>query len=67
MLYLPRQSFHESSLPLISCIKHKEMPYYDLVIILGDINRFLYSLPILLLYGCLAFVLRRDARLNRIV
>jgi hypothetical protein len=67
MLCLPGQSFHEPSLPPVSCIEHDKMPCCDLVIILGDIDRLLCSLPVLLLRGCLAFVLGGDARLNRIV
>jgi hypothetical protein len=67
MLCLPGQSFHEPSLPPVSCIEHPEMPCCDLVIILVEIEWFLCSLPVLLLRGCLAFVLGGDARLNRIV
>jgi hypothetical protein len=62
-LCLPGQPFHETSLPPVSCIEHAEMPCCDLVII----ERFLCSLPVLLLRGCLAFVPGGDVRLNRIV
>jgi hypothetical protein len=67
MLCLLKQSFHEPSLPLVSCIKYDKILYYDLVIILGDINWLLCSLLILLLRGYLAFVFKGDARLNKII
>lgn len=66
-LCLPGQSFHEPSLPLVSCIEHAETSCCDLVIILVEIEWLLCPLPVLLLRGCLAFILGGDVRLNRIV